>query len=388
MQLLSHCALWRQSTKAFRYPLSHNVAVQYIANNHQKMVMGLQAHAKLILNSETFKAWTSKSPHPIETSARRAMFDAISNRPADLYPGDDDIGIKGIEYLNSFSCTFSRNTLQCQRLCSVEFTGLETLDYRTIGRSIDRSRSSEIASLQKEVCNFLAFLDLISNDQSILYRESFSDNPIEELEFFKSIVILSTFLVVSLGADGAIDAMSRIYPLFRFSSVASNHPQRLDFIRWTSVGEVAGFKKVAERMLNSRVQKWAALPSYEAPDPSLTKNFLSWLFEPNDSFIIGNPHSYFEDAPGISCVPSHFYALLEYLNRFGFPVAPSITLYGGRDWVRVDRIIPGENYELSPREEEYAQYLQSGKRESPRMTVGEVLRLAKRQQQSDPKSLV
>jgi hypothetical protein len=330
------------------------------------MILGLQAHAKLILNSAALRAWTLKAPYPRENGPRRLMFNAVLNKPSDVLD-EYDIESEGMNYLTEFEDIFTKTPFRLQRLWAVEFAGLETIDYRAIERRAEMNGlSHRKVAIGKQVCLLLELLDLASKTPHTLRHDIDWLPHLTQLELLKSMIILSTFLVESYGHSDACEVLIRMFCSFRnfgwpiHNGVEVDWPHNISV--WSTVGQIAGFQKVAERVLNSRLQKWGTTKAHPRIPPCwddfvVTRQLLHWI---NDQ-TVKDPFIF--DIRGIDSIRARLaldYALVEFLIEFGFPLCPPVIIIDSK-WglqAQVEKKTQGENYLISTREQEYAQYLQ------------------------------
>jgi hypothetical protein len=249
--------------------------------------------------------------------------------------------------LNDFS--------QVHRLWHVEFNSRETINYKT-GYSTTRSLSlgngdlntgpSPSPRFREHVCYLLRFLGLTSEIPQLCRMP----NSGRDLESFKSIIILTSFLVACFGRSEALAIFASMCPdLINLSPTDTSLYE--DISVWSTIRQIAGFQTA---MLIDRHQKWGTT------EPNVvqiagTRKLLGWLFgqpvKSSFTFSVGGmdstqAHVIFARAHAarVDTARAHTardYALVEYLVEFGFPLHAPVIAAGAQSHVQaqVKRVI-------------------------------------------------
>ncbi|KAN0112459.1 hypothetical protein V8E51_005410 [Hyaloscypha variabilis] len=360
----------------------------------QKIILGLQAQLKILLTSTNFSGlWGSQPLKPsLEPGdlVERCMLDAVTNKPSDIMNSISHVKA----YISANKQHYGMLSGHVERMWDSKWTGAVTIEYKSVEEN--SGINPEVWTFaSKEMCLLLGILDLDMatpdfaqiGDQSCLLH----DHEFRTVHLLKSLVIITTMLTHYLGPAGASDiianALSRTRPPFSQSLPANvvNAPpdymapeawpgidneadrwaegiwdvttgrlglaviykRRLRRLRqvtiWSTAGKIAGFKKRAETILKSRLQKWGAekgmtlVSSTDGP-----QKFFEWFVTGDGA---SNPYFYFEvgTTEASRAHGAVLYAMVEFLIQFGFCLTtPVIEVGKSGVRARVGRVILGE----------------------------------------------
>jgi hypothetical protein len=335
----------------------------------------------------------TKTRPPLESNIRRSLFEAIINKPS-YFPQLLDSSIDG--YLSLLDYVPRGFSKRLKRTHSTSFTGLNTVDYKTIWQNSDLTLEEKGIG-DKELRVLLNLLDLaptdlIDSDQ----LGHFSENQLQNLHMLKSIVIISTILFQYLGSQEAVKFVSQVlFPTLPYSceldilikcksrsvkrsklpglqesdepgtrpklSITRSGDALRHIIVWSTVGRIAGFQKTAKQMAASRARMWDAENKWPASEvANKIHEFLEWFIsKPHEHFFtisIGN-----EAGRAAGAV---VYAMAECLVHFGFLLTlPTIVVHQNNLFAEVERITLEEDNVFQVNSESLAKTLEAAQSE-------------------------
>ena len=332
----------------------------------------------------------------------RCMLDAVTNKPSDILTSISHIKA----YISANKRQYGMLSGHMERMWDSKWTGAVTVEYKNVEEN--SGINPEVWTLaSKEMCLLLGVLDLdmVTPDFAQIADQSclLHDHEFRTVQLLKSLVIITTMLTHYLGPAGASDiianALSRTRPFSQgLPANVGNAPpdymvpetwpgidnkadrwaegiwdvtagrlglaviykRRLRRLRqvtiWSTAGKIAGFKKRAETILKSRLQKWGAekgmtlVSSTDGP-----QKFFEWFVTGDGA---SNPYFYFE--VGTTEVSrargAVLYAMVEFLIQFGFCLTtPVIEVGKSGVRARVGRVILGEGVKSQRARERSAQ---------------------------------
>jgi hypothetical protein len=302
------------------------------------MLVALQAHTKHILTSASIKIWGAKSKTLPEITIKRPMLDAIVNKPTWLTAklAADWVEEEQVRYSIFLGALFTPNSFALHRSRSLEFYGWKDVDFEAVNR-----RASVYGygrHLVEEISHLAALLD------SRLLRPRLS---VRDIETLKSSIILVTFL----SEIHDLTAVSRILEsVLSLPELYQNFTP--DILVWSTIGEMAGFKRLAAQAIERRVRKWGAprIPEvYTSHDACVVKTeeivrfIISDMSEHHYTFSIGgtakeaspyvtwsNVRLWSSMSEATRALMALHYAFIEYLIELGFPLHPPVIEFDPR----------------------------------------------------------
>lgn len=331
------------------------------------------------------------------------MLDAVTNKPSDILTSISHIKA----YISANERQYGMLSGHVERKWDSKWTGAVTVEYKNVEENSGINPEAW-AFASKEMCLLLRILDLDIGtpdfaqigDQSCLLH----DHEFRTVQLLKSLVIITTMLNHYLGPAGASDiianALSRTRPPFsqgRPANVGNAPPdymvpeawpgidneadrwaegiwdvttgrlglaviykRRLRRLRqvtiWSTAGKIAGFKKRAETILKSRLQKWGAEKGMTlASSTDAPQKFFEWFVNGDGA---SNPYFYFEvgTTEASRAHGAVVYAMVEFLIQFGFCLmTPVIEVGKSGVRARVGRVILGEGMKSQIARERSAQ---------------------------------
>jgi hypothetical protein len=333
----------------------------------------------------------------------RCMLDAVTNKPSDILTSMSYIKA----YISANKRQYGMLSGHVERMWDSKWTGAVTVEYKDVEQN--SGINPEVWTLaSKEMCLLLGILDLdmatpdfaqIGDQSCLLY-----DHEFRTVQVLKSLVIITTMLTHYLGPAGASDIIANALSRTRSSlsqglpanvgnappeymvpeawpgianeadrwaegvwdvtagrlGLAVIYKRRLRRLRqvtiWSTAGKIAGFKKTAETILKSRLQKWGAEKGMKmASSTDGPQKFFEWFVNGD-----GASNSYFYFEVGITEASrargAVLYAMVEFLIQFGFCLTtPVIEVGESGVRARVGRVIPGEGVKSQRARERSAQ---------------------------------
>ncbi|KAG4436838.1 hypothetical protein IFR05_007687 [Cadophora sp. M221] len=312
----------------------------------QKMLVALQAQAKLIIASGTLTdLWNSRATgyHPIpDSTIDRRMIKGLPNRPNTMRHG------RNPDMYNKLTCRVWPQSLE---------NPLRTRLWDPQWKVVNPLHFSHLDTDEGQlICGILDILDFGTGSSRFSdfaeLRFGCEEHP-GAYDSLTTVIIISTGLVHALGSSRAA---ARILDILYGQS--SSHWRFKAFREfdlcasaWAAAGQIAGFQDVAIEMLQARCTKWDIDEIETAKNAKGVTDLVHWLFTGFDKDIFSfNVVSIDGGRAGGAAL----FAAIEYFIHFGFRLTPPVmamTRYGLRAHVSRHGTTPYQ-LDASLREEE------------------------------------
>jgi hypothetical protein len=238
------------------------------------MLVALQAHTKHILTSASIKIWGAKSETMSEITTKRPMLDAIINKPNWL------AAELAVDWAEGYQVSCSRflrplfipNSCALHRTGNLEFHGCKNVEFNVI------SRRASVYGDGRPTVEEIGYLAALLGSKLLSNRFS-----VREIETLKSLIILVTFLSEIHDLMTVYQILLEVLSTYK---ITSSH-----IFVWSTIEEVAGFKRLAAEAIECRLRKWGVprLPgvyNWNIYMLSKRRRFLSLLLAKRGNVII------------------------------------------------------------------------------------------------------